>query len=279
MKNIFKAALCFFSAMQLTLAFADTKSCIQNAIAERKNDEQLMIIGCSIHDADVSIVTDFVKSHPSFTQLFLDDNYIGDDGAKQLAQLNINFLHLDTNKIGPAGAKAIAANTSLTAIWLRSNPIGDSGCAAFANTKTPFFLYITNTNVTQACTKALVQNNALNGLEIDHNNIGDDGIAIMANAKYLAYFSANETEIGDKAAIALAKSTSIQFLEVGHNHITDQGAYALAQPAGFPNKRLYIASNKLSQAGIDALNQSSQYASVCTDDKACPEYDNFKKAK
>jgi Ran GTPase-activating protein (RanGAP) involved in mRNA processing and transport len=76
------------------------------------------------------------------THLNLNDNSIGDEGAKALAQVlpsmtGLTKLDLKSNQIGDAGADALANVLSkmnkLSYIDLSFNNIGDEGAKSFAN--------------------------------------------------------------------------------------------------------------------------------------------------
>ena len=85
-----------------------------------------------------------------------DSESIGDDGARALAaQTNLTSLDLRSNNIGADGARALAALTNLTSLDLRSNSIGAGGARALAE--------LTN----------------LTSLDLRSNGIGADGARIL----------------------------------------------------------------------------------------------------
>ena len=70
---------------------------------------------------------------PKLSSLNLCNNNIGDEGAKAVAaNTTLTFLNLCSNKIGVEGAKALAANTTLMSLDVSYNEIGDEGAKALA---------------------------------------------------------------------------------------------------------------------------------------------------
>ena len=83
-----------------------------------------------------------------------------------LSVLNVTTLNLNSNDIGPEGAKAIAEtltkNTSLTALYIGNNQIGLAGAKALA--------------------KALEENTSLTELYLGGNNIGPEEYKALADS-------------------------------------------------------------------------------------------------
>ena len=129
-------------------------------------------------------------------KVYLSQNEIGGDGAKELAAnlhhcTQLNKLNLSDNEIGDDGAKELAANlhhcTQLNELDLSSNEIGDDGAKELA------------ANL-HHCTQ-------LNELDLSDNEIGDDG--------------AKELAANLHHCIQLSK------LDLGYNKIGDDGAKEL----------------------------------------------------
>jgi hypothetical protein len=75
---------------------------------------------------------------------WLDGNRIGDAGARALAAsanlAELDYITLTDNQIGDPGAQALAASphlSRLTTLALRRNPIGDAGARALAESRLP----------------------------------------------------------------------------------------------------------------------------------------------
>ncbi|WP_264375506.1 AAA family ATPase [Wolbachia endosymbiont (group B) of Sphaerophoria taeniata] len=115
---------------------------------------------------NISELVSFLQSNLSITKLSLKSCYIGDEGAKALANVNLaNLTQLDLswNKIDAEGAKALANGnlTNLTSLNLSFNDIGDEGAKALANGN--------------------LKN--LTSLDVSCNNIGDEGAEALADLK------------------------------------------------------------------------------------------------
>ncbi|MFP3025722.1 MAG: AAA family ATPase [Wolbachia sp.] len=113
---------------------------------------------------NISELVSFLQSNLSITKLSLKSCYIGDEGAKALANgnlANLTQLDLSWNKIAAEGAKALANGNlaNLTQLDLSSNEIGDEGAKALANGN------LTN----------------LTSLDVTLNNIGDKGAKALAD--------------------------------------------------------------------------------------------------
>lgn len=115
---------------------------------------------------DISELVRFLQSKPNITKLSLKGCYIGDEGAKALANgnlANLTKLDLNFNEINAEGAEALANGNlaNLTQLDLTSNNIGDEGAKALANGK------LAN----------------LTSLDVTFNKIGDKGAKALADLK------------------------------------------------------------------------------------------------
>ena len=95
----------------------------------------------SLKPADSILIASDLQFMAALTKLWLNDNKIGDTGAKAIAEaLKVNavltVLDLQVNQIGDEGAKAIAeglkVNAVLTVLDLQINKIGDKGAKAIS---------------------------------------------------------------------------------------------------------------------------------------------------
>jgi len=118
----------------------------------------------SLKPADSILIASDLQFMAALTKLWLNDNKIGDTGAKAIAEaLKVNavltVLDLQFNQIGDEGAKAIAeglkVNAVLTVLDLQINKIGDKGAKAIS--------------------KSLKVNAVLTELSLFFNNMGDAG--------------------------------------------------------------------------------------------------------
>ena len=150
----------------------------------------------------ITAIADALRVNAVLTNLRLDGNNIGVDGAKAIAKaLKANavltVLNLIGNNIGVnIGAKAIGealkVNAVLTTLSLRSNKIGDKGAKAIAEGLKSGTAVLTELGLgsnkigdqgAKAIAEALKSGTAvLTNLELLDNNIGDDGAKAIAEA-------------------------------------------------------------------------------------------------
>ncbi len=112
----------------MPISFEEIKKSVQN--------NHLHIDGIRLKDDDINIICKFLEQHKSITSLFINSKYIGDEGAKALAEMtSLRSLDVSVNKIGDEGAEALAKMTSLTSLDVSDNKIGYIGTNALkANT-------------------------------------------------------------------------------------------------------------------------------------------------
>ena len=155
---------------------------------------------------------------------------MGDSGAAILAHAmaansTVTELYLLGNGIGDSGAaalaKAVEINSTLTHLYLLSNRIGDSGAAAVAKAveinSTLTELNVANNRIgdsgAAALAKAVEINSTLTDLDLSYNGIGDSGAAALAKAveinSTLTHLNLSDNRIGDSGAAALAKAVEI----------------------------------------------------------------------
>jgi len=186
-------------------------------------------------------------------KLDLNYNSIGDDGAKQVAQLiqdgsSLTFLDLVKNSIQAPGVQALAEalgkNRSLKALHLGMNQIGDEGLMHLAG--------------------ALTTNETLLTLDIEVNQIGAKGVEELAVVltdfnRTLTAINLQDNQIGDEGAVALAKvlehSETLGMLDIRTNQITGFGCGAVAAALSksvAPFLDLDIRSNSM-EASVHSL--------------------------
>ena len=190
---------------------------------------------------------------------------MGDSGAAILAHAmaansTLTHLYLSANGIGDSGAaalaKAVEINSTLTCLNLFENGIGDSGAAALA--------------------KAVEINSTLTRLGLLHSRIGDSGAAALAKAveinSTLTQLDLSHNGIGDSGAAALAKAVEINStltcLNLYSNGIGDSGAAALAAKAVKINStltQLDLRYNRIGDSGAAALAKAVEINSTLTE--------------
>ncbi|NIF75864.1 hypothetical protein F3J20_00335 [Paraburkholderia sp. Cy-641] len=96
-----------------------------------------------------------------------------DKEAQEIANSAVNVTHLDLghNRIGDAGAQALATNRTFTRVNLERNAIGNSGAQTLAENDTLIALDLSFNNIKDAGAKALVNSTSLVYLDLRHNPI------------------------------------------------------------------------------------------------------------
>ena len=219
------------------------------------------------------------KNDPKITELKLESNKIGTAGARALAEAlegnqTLQQLHLQASHIGDEGAQVIAKaiennrQIPLQQLQLETNQIGERGALAIA--------------------KAIENNRQipLTQLILSNNQIGTVGALMLSRAIEnnpqvpLQQLSLGGNQIGDKGIIALAKAIEknpqipLQTLGLGGNQIGDKGTQALAKAIEnnpqISLQRLNIRYNEIGDTGAKALakalkkNQSLQQLNLST---------------
>ncbi|QOD38033.1 TomO hydrophobic C-terminal domain-containing protein [Candidatus Wolbachia massiliensis] len=164
-------------------------------------DDILSIQLCST--INISELVSFLQNKPDITSLNLADCNIGDEGAKELAELeNITSLTLVGDSISDEGAKALAHGnfTCLTDLDLFDNNIGDKGAKALAHGNL--------TNLTY--------------LDLSKNNIGDKGVKELTKLVNLIDLDLSKNNISDEGVKELAKLQNLNSLALSGNNISDK---------------------------------------------------------
>jgi hypothetical protein len=122
----------------------------------------LQLMGAYPTDADIPSICEYLEQHPDITTLDVTSSKMGPEGARLLAaNIRIPILKIAVNHLGDEGARALAANSSLTTLWIGGNDITDAGAIALAASQT------------------------ITTLKIGFNKIGDEGArALAANGRF-----------------------------------------------------------------------------------------------
>jgi uncharacterized protein (TIGR02996 family) len=126
------------------------------------------------------------------TQLWLNDNGLGDAGASALAAspnwLRLEHLSLSECEVGDGGAEALARSPHLgrlAGLYLSGNDVGDRGAAALAGSAglpAVEHLYLQRNQVTDAGARAFASSphlGRLRALVLEKNEIGPEGVAAL----------------------------------------------------------------------------------------------------
>jgi Ran GTPase-activating protein (RanGAP) involved in mRNA processing and transport len=165
----------------------------------KRDQTRANFAGQGLQAADAILIGSDLKFMAVLTELWLQCNNIGDDGAKAIAEaLKVNTvvttLYLHNNSIGDEGAKAIAealkVNAVLTELWLQGSNICEDGAKAIAEALkvnavvTTLVLYDNKIGPegAKAIAEALKVNAVLTKLELCGNRIGGEGAIAIAEA-------------------------------------------------------------------------------------------------
>lgn len=210
-------------------------------------------------------------------------------------------LDLGVDRIGPAGAAAIAAGpfASLRALSLSNNPLGPKGAASLSSSKVlralssldigacdlgddgatalSMGLYpelsslvLSGNRIGPAGIRSLLSTGALShltSLDLSDNPVGDEGAMLLAASAYLEGLESldlSRAEIGPAGARALAEGRprGLRALSLSGNPLGPRGALALAAGASLGRlAELGLAATQIG-AGVSALGAASALPSL-----------------
>jgi len=245
-----------------------------------------------LQPADAILIASDLQFMAALTELNLDWNEIGVDGAKAIAAaLEVNAvlttLCLNGNMIGDEGAVAIAAalklGTALTSLELGGNNVGAEGAIAIAEalkatsvlTKLSLGGNQLGVEGVEAIAGVLESGTILTSLELGGNNIGDEGALKIAEAlkvnNVLTVLNLGETEIGVEGAKAIAEALKsgtalLSKLELDDNYVGDDGAQAIAEALKVSAvlTTLCLNSNNIGDIGAKAIAVALKVAAALT---------------
>jgi Ran GTPase-activating protein (RanGAP) involved in mRNA processing and transport len=193
--------------------------------------------------------------------LHISGNRVGDAGAQAIAQhlTALQSLNIRDNRVGDAGAQAIAQHlTALQSLDISFNRVGEAGAQAIAQHLTALqSLHIIGSRVGEAGAQAIAQHlTALQSLHISGNDIGKAGAqAIAQHLTALQSLGISGNRLGDAEAQAIAQRlTALQSLSISFNDVGEAGAQAIAQRLT-ALKLLDIRDNRVGEAGAQAIAQ------------------------
>jgi len=243
------------------------RAAFQKALRTKK----LSLQSLRITDQEVTqFIVPFLNITPDILQVDLSNNQIGPAGATAIAG-NTTAIHWDLagNRIGPAGATAIAGNTTAIHWNLSFNQIGDPGAIAIAGNTTAIHWNLSDNQIGPAGATAIAGNITATHWDLSFNQIGDPGATAIAGNTTITDLNISANKISVSGAIAIAGNTRIAGLDIAHNHI-DYNACALITA---------ITKNRtLSTLTIDVdlvqLTQQSLAALQAIPERRALEYNN-----
>ena len=255
-------------------------------------DRTKVCLGRYLQPADAILIASDLQFMAVLTELNLDWNEFGVDGAIAIAEaLKVNVvlttLCLNGNKIEDEGAVAIAAalklGTPLTSLELGGNNIGAEGTIAIAEalkasavlTKLSLGGNLLGVEGAEAIAGALKLGTVLASLELGGNNIGAEGVIKIAESlkvnKVLTILNLGDNEIGDEGTKVIAEALKsgtalLSKLELDDNDIGADGAKAIAEALKVTAAltSLHLDSNHIGDEGAIAIAMALELGKVTT---------------
>ena len=205
-----------------------------------------------------------LASLSGLTSLYLNDNQIGDEGARVLASLSgLTSLDLNHNQIGAEGARVLASLSGLTSLDLRYNQIGAEGARALSSLSGLTLLDIRNNRIGDEGARALASLSGLTSLHLNHNQIGAEGARVLSSMSSLTSLDLDGNQIGDEGARALSSLSGLTSLRLNDNQIGAEGAWALSSLSGLTS--LHLFDNQIGDEGARVLASMSSLTSLDLD--------------
>lgn len=143
---------------------------IQNAVKEN----QLLLSNKQLNDEDVTVIFEFLETHPEITTLDVCNNNIGNAGAKLIAKnVSLKIIVAWGNNIGDEGAIALANNLTLIALDLGENGISDKGAETLGHNTTLTALILEGNNISKIGAVIFTKFSNLTTLDIEDNNFDE----------------------------------------------------------------------------------------------------------
>lgn len=241
--------------------------------------ESLDLSNKNLNDDDIKVLIKHLNRSSCIRQLNLSNNQITDQGAIILAEYLRNHqltgLDIQNNKIGAAGAKALALalekHVSLKTLLMGYNHVTDEGAKQFGymlrENKKLRLLALENNEISDAGASELAQglnkNASLKGIYLAKNNIGDRGLAVLVRMLWhnerLQILDLQWNSFGvsgvNELAIMLGKNKTLTSLGIDANTIGDDGVklIATALENNTSLRRISLGNNKVSDVGAGVI--------------------------
>ncbi|MDF2867475.1 MAG: hypothetical protein K0S11_945 [Gammaproteobacteria bacterium] len=239
---------CALTSLDLSGNQMDDESCI--LLAQHEKLTSLILKNNEITDKGAMALTPL----RALLTLDISGNSVGVEGAKVLANMRLNHLNLNYNKVREEGAAFIAKNNTITWLGLAGNAINNPGMVHLANNQILRYLDVSYNHISDSGAESLINNHSLQELNINYNEITENGTAAIAQHPRLVKLSLAHNLLGDAGATVIAKSTTIIWLDMAGNQIGWAGGKALSG-----NKRLktlLLSYNPLKDIGTIFLSQN-----------------------
>ncbi len=264
---------------------------LSKAILQNTKIKAFVLKGRTVLSSIITLMKG-LKDNKSISHIYLDSNDLDSDGVKfgvlrlfhffHPKKTPIQFLSISNNKIGDEGAKELAQVISpyypdLKQLYLIGNNIGDEGIkalgAALGTSNELEQFVLANNKITSQTAKAFTsalnrQNYSLRILNVDHCGIGDEGAEAFVNCRMLREFSLNGNSIGDEGAKSLGlgfrNNWPLRVFSLRENNIGDEGAKSLSEGLNAHKylHALYLDNNNIGDEGAKYLLKMLKYNKI-----------------
>ena len=190
--------------MQRNIDLTDPRYCSTYVHPVEKRRVSVLDLACSsVTDQDIQeVIVPFLNEHPEIENICLNNNNIGDNGAKALASVkSLKAIGIRHNHIGDDGAKAFAISDSIEHLGIANNKIGDVGFKALASNpsiKTLNAYEDATTVISEAAKQAILESDP-----IKRANYGREvGIEAHASLTRLCLFAVQKSPQLDKSELS-----------------------------------------------------------------------------
>lgn len=268
---------------------AGVQAAIVNALAKNRSLTCLGLDACSITDEGIRCLAGALDRNATLQILTLSHNAIGFEGASALAEaLRSSACRLRRLEVAHVGLRrelaaeflsGVADNSSLEALVLRDNPLGDEGleevAIALQRNTTLRELDLSRCGFrlvgTQSLFAALRVRRSLPSLDLSGNDLGQHvgAIEVLASAVAqgsglqvldLSSNSLGDTEVELLSGALEAAGCSLRELRLERNAVGENGGERLAAAIG-SNKTLQVlllSENRMSDKGAMAFASALQ---------------------
>ncbi len=226
---------------------------------------------------DIKCIAACLKVNTFITTLNLNCNRMGDAGMSYISDMLSDNRHLQhlivsdnvlTRKSAEGLITNLLNNTSITALNLNNNNLGDTlcECLCWLYGRSLKDLRLSNNGVTKSGSLLLAQtlevNRHFTALDLSWNSISDEGcIAVVNQLKScpIAWLDLSFTGITDSGGCVVVTSllgpkSTLTFINLGHNRITNTTINAITKAldsnTGLKLAHIDISSNKISLSSL-----------------------------
>lgn len=193
-----------------------------------------------LDDSHVPDIVNFLNAYPDITILNLNNNDIGNNGAKALANVaTLKTLYINHNVIGNNGAKSLAGNKNIATLDISNNSLGRASRSAYFKTfkdnynelfdydypdRLDYFC-VTSPCLTASCCVTCpcqVCYCCCTGCYYSFDMLTtspNSGAKALARNKTLSALFISENRVDNESVQSLIANTNIQFLDIRYNGI------------------------------------------------------------